>query len=101
MDRVIDQYQVSTDKRSGITSDPNREDDEEYIVRLVGRVMMAQTSHRSVTVMHWYIREPPQPPAMTRTVSRSRGGYGSLALLWSRWQHCLLTHLTEVNLLYR
>jgi predicted helicase len=28
---VIDQYQVSTDKRSGITSDPNRADDPEYI----------------------------------------------------------------------
>jgi predicted helicase len=36
---VIDQYQVSTDKRSGITSDPNRADDEEYIARLVGRVV--------------------------------------------------------------
>ena len=36
---VIDQYQVSTDKRSGITSDPNREDDPEYIVRLVGQVI--------------------------------------------------------------
>jgi predicted helicase len=36
---VIDQYQISTDKRSGITSDPNRADDEEYIVRLVGRVI--------------------------------------------------------------
>jgi predicted helicase len=36
---VIDQYQISTDKRSGITSDPNREDDPEYIVRLVGQVI--------------------------------------------------------------
>jgi predicted helicase len=36
---VIDQYQVSTDKRSGITSDPNRADDEEYIAHLVGRVV--------------------------------------------------------------
>ena len=37
---VIDQYQVSTDKRSGITSDPNRySDDEKYIVELVGRVV--------------------------------------------------------------
>ena len=36
---MIDQYQVSTDKRSGITSDPNRQDDEEYIVNLVGRVI--------------------------------------------------------------
>ncbi len=33
---VIDQYQVSEDKRSGIRSDPNRTDDPEYIVRLVG-----------------------------------------------------------------
>ncbi len=36
---VIDQYQVSTDKRSGIVSDPNNPDDEEYIVRLVGKVI--------------------------------------------------------------
>lgn len=39
LDWVIDQYQVSTDKRSGITSDPNRDDDEAYIVNLVGRVI--------------------------------------------------------------
>ena len=37
---VIDQYQVSTDKRSGIESDPNRLDDPEYIVRLVKQVVM-------------------------------------------------------------
>lgn len=36
---LTDQYQVSTDKRSGITNDPNREDDPEYIVRLVGQVI--------------------------------------------------------------
>jgi predicted helicase len=36
---VIDQYQVSTDKRSGISSDPNRLDDEQYIVRLVSKVI--------------------------------------------------------------
>ena len=36
---VIDQYQVSTDKRSEIVSDPNSDDDPEYIVRLVGRVV--------------------------------------------------------------
>jgi predicted helicase len=36
---VIDQYQVSEDKRSGIRSDPNRADDKEYIVRLVGQVV--------------------------------------------------------------
>ena len=36
---VLDQYQVSTDKRSGITTDPNRADDLEYIVRLVRRIV--------------------------------------------------------------
>ena len=36
---VIDQYQVKEDKRSGILSDPNRADDEQYIVRLVGQVV--------------------------------------------------------------
>ena len=36
---VLDQYQVSTDARSGITSDPNRPDDPEYIVRLIGQVV--------------------------------------------------------------
>ncbi len=36
---VIDQYQASTDARSGITSDPNRMDNERYIVRLVRKVV--------------------------------------------------------------
>ncbi len=36
---VIDQYQVTEDKHSGIRSDPNRPDDSEYIVRLVGQVV--------------------------------------------------------------
>ncbi|MFL5702317.1 MAG: type ISP restriction/modification enzyme [Ktedonobacteraceae bacterium] len=39
LDWIIDQYQVSEDKRSGIRSDPNRDDEPEYIVRLVGRVV--------------------------------------------------------------
>ena len=36
---VIDQYQVSTDKRSGIVNDPNRPDDLHYILRLMGQVI--------------------------------------------------------------
>ena len=36
---VIDQYQVSIDKRSGITNDPNRADAPTYILRLVGQVI--------------------------------------------------------------
>jgi predicted helicase len=35
---VIDQCQVSTDKRSGITNDPNR-NDKKYILRLIGQVI--------------------------------------------------------------
>ena len=36
---IVDQYRVSTDTRSGIVNDPNREDDPEYIVRLIGQVV--------------------------------------------------------------
>jgi len=39
LDWVIDQYKVSTDPRSGITNDPNRADDPQYIVRLLGQVI--------------------------------------------------------------
>ena len=39
LDWIIDQYQVSTDKRSGITNDPNRADDPQYVVRLIGQVI--------------------------------------------------------------
>ena len=39
LDWVIDQYRVKTDKRSGITNDPNNLDDEQYIVRLIGQVI--------------------------------------------------------------
>ena len=47
---MIDQYQMSEDKRSGIKSDPNREDDEEYIVRLVGQVI--QVSVETVKIVN-------------------------------------------------
>ncbi len=36
---VVDQYRVKVDKRSGIVNDPNREEDEQYIVRLLGKVI--------------------------------------------------------------
>ena len=36
---VIDQYQVSTDKRSGNTNDPNHPDDPNHILRLFGQVV--------------------------------------------------------------
>lgn len=39
LDWVIDQYQVSVDKRSGISNDPNNPDDEIYILRLIKQVI--------------------------------------------------------------
>ncbi len=39
LDWIVDQYKVSTDKRSGITNDPNREDDKQYIVKLIKRIV--------------------------------------------------------------
>jgi predicted helicase len=39
LDWIIDQYQVSTDKRSGIVNNPNNPDDQQYIVKLIGKVI--------------------------------------------------------------
>ncbi|HEX9927772.1 MAG TPA: type ISP restriction/modification enzyme [Pyrinomonadaceae bacterium] len=36
---IVEQYQVSTDARSGITNDPNRADDPNYILRLIGQIV--------------------------------------------------------------
>ena len=36
---VVDQYRVKTDRRSGIVNDPNRADDEEYIVDLIRKII--------------------------------------------------------------
>ena len=36
---VVDQYRVKVDKRSGIVNNPNRGEDPEYILRLIGQVI--------------------------------------------------------------
>ncbi|HOW74776.1 MAG TPA: N-6 DNA methylase [Candidatus Competibacteraceae bacterium] len=36
---VIDQYQVKNDPRSGIVNDPNRPDDPQFIIRLLGQIV--------------------------------------------------------------
>ena len=48
---VIDQYCVKTHERSGIVNDPNRADDPEYIVRLVGKVVAV--SLETVEIVRW------------------------------------------------
>jgi predicted helicase len=47
---VIDQYRVSTDPRSGITNDPNRED-ERYILRLIGQVITVSLETQKIIAM--------------------------------------------------
>jgi predicted helicase len=46
---VVDQYRVTEDDRSGIKSDLNRDDDPQYIVRLVGQVVNA--SYETVRIV--------------------------------------------------
>jgi predicted helicase len=46
---VIDQYQVTTGKRSGITNDPNREDEPDYIVKLIGKVITLSLETQKLT----------------------------------------------------
>jgi len=36
---VIDQYRITKDDHGNIISDPNQNDDEQYIVRLIGKVI--------------------------------------------------------------
>jgi len=36
---VLDQYQITPDQRSGITNDPNRAEEPQYIVRMIGKVL--------------------------------------------------------------
>ena len=50
MEWVIDQYQVTTDKRSGITHDPNqyRPEEPDYIVHRVGRVVAVSVATRTI-----------------------------------------------------
>jgi len=67
---VIDRYQVSEDKRSGMVSDPNNPDDEEYIVRLVGKgitvswetVRLVNELAQVVTQEDWMNQTPVHTP---------------------------------------
>ncbi len=45
---VIDQYRVTRDEHGNITSDPNRDDDEQYIVRLIGQVVTVSLETQKV-----------------------------------------------------
>ena len=48
---VVDQYRVKTDRRSSIVNDPNRADDETYIVDLIRQVI--SVSVETVGIVEW------------------------------------------------
>jgi hypothetical protein len=69
LDWVIDQYRVERDVAGEITSDPNRADDEDYILRLVGQVVTV-----SVETMKLVAALPPLDGAKTApTKPKSEG----------------------------
>jgi predicted helicase len=37
---MVEQYQVTMDPRTNITNDPNRDDDPQYIVKLVKKIII-------------------------------------------------------------
>ncbi len=45
---VIDQYRVTRDEQGQIASDPNRLDDEHYIVRLIGQVITVSVETQKI-----------------------------------------------------
>ncbi|MBI3416301.1 MAG: helicase [Verrucomicrobia bacterium] len=45
---VIDQYRVTKDENGNITSDPNRPDDEQHIVRLIGQVITVSVETQKI-----------------------------------------------------
>ena len=53
LDWIIDQYQVSTDKRGGINNDPNRDDDPQYIMRLIGQGITVSAETVSLVNPRW------------------------------------------------
>ncbi len=47
---IVDQYQITKDKRTGMVSDPNREDDPEYIARLVRKIVTVSLETQKVVL---------------------------------------------------
>ena len=64
---VIDQYQVSTDKRSGIVNDPNRPDDDRYILRLIGQVITVSIETQKIIAAPAF--PEPRQSSLTATVA--------------------------------
>ena len=67
LDWIVDQYRVKTDKRSGITHDPNGySDDPQYILKLIESVITV--SLRTVDIVE-HTRQTPLPPRLYRLLA--------------------------------
>ena len=64
----IDQYQASEDARSGIKSDPNRAEEPEYIVRLVGQVVKVRVEGDTTVYDGRIVRVSPAIDEQTRSL---------------------------------
>ena len=47
---MIDQYRVTRDEQNNIVNDPNRPEDEEYIVRLIGQIITVSLETQKIVV---------------------------------------------------
>jgi predicted helicase len=61
LDWVIDQYRVERDAAGEITSDPNRADDEDYIIRLVGQVITVSVQTMKLVAQLPALDDPKTP----------------------------------------
>jgi predicted helicase len=48
LDWIIEQYRIKTDKRSGITNNPNRKEDEYYIIELIKKIITVSLETRHI-----------------------------------------------------
>ncbi len=65
---VIDQYQTHTDPRSGITNDPNRDDEPDYIMKLIGKVITVSLETQKLIAMLPPFEGPPAEAAASASL---------------------------------
>ena len=74
LDWVVEMYRPTEDKRSGIQQDPNRADDPEYIVRLVGQVARVVWRRSGLWVGCRRLSERPSETEAFAALSATGGG---------------------------
>jgi predicted helicase len=62
LDWIIDQYRIKTDKRSGIVNNPNRKEDEYYIIELIKKIITVslETQHIVEEILKYSVMLSPK-----------------------------------------